>query len=64
MRDYLMIEMDRVKLKGFTASNRGKATTVRIELEASDPYALSDMLRSLQELKLQTEAAKPVRPTR
>lgn len=47
---------DEAQLKGFTSSNRGKATTIKIELEVVDPDRLGMIMTQLQ------EAAKPFKP--
>lgn len=46
-----------VRLKGYTHASRGKATTVKVELEVADPWALASLLEQL------AEAQKEERPT-
>jgi len=52
------------RVKGFNASNRGKATTVRIELEVTDSDALSWIMRQLQEAQQAAKLRTVTTPTR
>lgn len=56
-----MIRMESIRLKAFSSSNRGKATSVKIELETSDPDALSWLLHELQEARTPKTPTPPAK---
>lgn len=62
MSDYCHISWQhgQARVKSFSASNRGKATTVKIELDVTDADALSWIISQLHEAQ---QARKPV-PTK
>lgn len=47
----IWLERPHVRLKGYSATTKGTKSTVRIELECSDPDALGYLLRNLAEIE-------------
>ncbi|WP_300113364.1 hypothetical protein [Sphingobium sp.] len=49
MSDGIFIHADRrfVKVKGFSTASRPKATSVKVEFEVTNSWALEDLLRQL-----------------
>jgi len=48
-----------LRLKSFSATNRGGKSTIRIELETADPYELGYALSNLSEVQKAQRAPKP-----
>jgi len=63
--DYCHIswETGEARVKSFSAANRGKATTVKIELEITDPRALAYIISQLHEAQQPPKRIAPV-PTK
>jgi hypothetical protein len=65
MSIYLSKENPHVRLKSYDATIKGQKTTLRITVEVTDPYELSFLLKSLEELQTaprkQRQTADPER---
>lgn len=56
----IFIDRDGMRLKGHTISGRNGKTSVRVEIEVTDPYALAGLMRDLQRIDAgQEEARRP-----
>ena len=49
--NYLMLNLEHAKLKGFSTSNRGRSSTIKIEIETADADTFSWLLHNLQEFQ-------------
>lgn len=56
----IFIDRDGMRLKGHTISGRNGKTSVRIEIEVTEPYALAGLMRDLKMIDAeQAEARRP-----
>jgi hypothetical protein len=59
----IWFEEEHVRLKKYSAAVTGPKSTVKVEIEVNDPYALSSLLRQLGEIdREQKAAARPPKP--
>ncbi|UIJ46924.1 hypothetical protein LZK98_08270 [Sphingomonas cannabina] len=56
---FLHWSTDKARIKGFSTANRGRTTTVKIELEVSDHYTLGRILSELQEAQGKSRRQAP-----
>lgn len=61
---FVWLEADTAKVKGYSATGRGKATVVKIEVHVEDSYELGRILQRLQECQnwKRPVPPKPERP--
>lgn len=53
---------DEIRLKSYTATTKSGVSSIKIELEARDHYALASVLRQLDEIDAEQKAAsRPVK---
>lgn len=58
----VFLSAEHVKIKGYSASGRGKATVVKIEFSVEDGWELGSILRQIQECQ-NWRPAPPPKPT-